>query len=129
MYLQYNRGPTTNAVYKSMIPNTIVSRFDCMSRFVPNSPMLLFKESKDNDGYLPNMSDDMYTDILYQVTLTTKPGLAQYEATVRRHIIQDTYEARPEEISRVNKYGTQPHCLMDEFPHLRKYCYCRVQKE
>ena len=102
-------------------------RFD--SRFVPNSKVLRFKESSDRDGYLPDMSDDMYTnDILYQVTLTTKPGLAQYEATVRRHIAQDTYEARLEEISRINKYGAQPHCVADEFPHLRKYCYCRVQQ-
>lgn len=76
------------------------------------------------------MSDKMSNNIvLYQVTVTTEPGMARYEATVRRHIKEDMYRARIADISRINMYGKQPHCIMDELPHLRKYCFCRVQIE
>lgn len=55
----------------------------------------------------------------YQVTFTTKPGDAVFEATVRK----DNGEFKiSSEASRINKYGNQSHCINDFI--YRKYCYC-----
>lgn len=97
-------------------------------RYAPNESVLKFKQSADNDGYVADLSDKMKANYeMYQVTISTKPGEAEYEATVTHLLKNDTYTLKLTDISRINKYGNQPHCIMAEFPLLRPYCYCKVQ--
>lgn len=58
--------------------------------------------------------------LTYTLTLVTKPGEAQLESTVRYH--DKTYELVAD-VSRINKYGNQSHCITDFI--YRKYCYCK----
>lgn len=46
-------------------------------------------------------------------------GEGQLEATVTHH--NKTFELTAE-ISRINMYGNQSHCILD--PFYQKYCYC-----
>ena len=67
-----------------------------------------------------------YPSESYEVVLETKPNSALFEAT----LVQDlqTKEIRVNgDISRINKYGKQPHCIAEKFPHLRQFCYCKQQ--
>ncbi|XP_068218189.1 uncharacterized protein [Palaemon carinicauda] len=65
----------------------------------------------------PKMKDTTITS--YTVIFSTTPGGAMMEATVRRR--KEEYEVGSE-ISRINMYGNQSHCITDEI--YRKYCYC-----
>nr|XP_027230658.1 uncharacterized protein LOC113822323 [Penaeus vannamei] len=53
------------------------------------------------------------------VAFVTLPGEGQLEATVTHH--NKTFELTAE-ISRINMYGNQSHCILD--PFYQKYCYC-----
>ena len=97
-------------------------------KLVPNDKVLKFKQTMDSDGRTADFSDNTkVTEVLYQVTVTVKPSMARYEATVKYSPGGETFRTNVAEISRINKYGTQPHCVMDRLPHLRPYCYCTVQ--
>ena len=103
-------------------------------RYSPNESVLKFKHKSDADGsadgYKADLSDTMTADrVMYQVGIRTQPGDASYEGTVTYIVKEDKFESNTLEISRINKYGNQPKCIMDELPHLRKYCYCKVQLE
>ncbi|XP_066974616.1 uncharacterized protein [Macrobrachium rosenbergii] len=56
----------------------------------------------------------------YLVTFVTKPGGAVMESTLKYH--GGKYELTSD-VSRVNKYGNQSHCIVDDI--VRKYCYCK----
>ena len=97
-------------------------------RYAPNDNVLKFKKSKDSDGRIADLSDDMQAnEVLYQVTIVTEPGWGQFEATVKLSTSTDKFYVNSRDISRINRYGNQPHCVMDKLPHLRPYCYCKVQ--
>ena len=67
------------------------------------------------------------TEVFYQIQVTTKPSMALYESTIKHSISEDTYTVNEKEISRVNVYGDQPHCVEADIPMLRPYCYCKIQ--
>ena len=97
-------------------------------KFEPNHDVLKFKQSSDFDGRKADMSDNMQvSEILYQVTVRTQPGNGLFEATIKYNVKDKKYVANDREISRINKYGKQPHCVMEQHPHLRPFCYCKVQ--
>ena len=99
-------------------------------RYEPDERVLKFKQSSGRDGDIADFTDDMTaSEVLYQVTITTKPGGGKYEGTVTHVISEDKYHVKSSDISRIDLYGNQPHCVMDEMPHLRAYCYCKVQIE
>ena len=76
------------------------------------------------------MTDQMtYDDILYQLTIVTQPGLARYRAIVRRHISQNLYESRTEEISCLDEYGKLSPCMTDAMAHVQKYCFCKFKSD
>ncbi|XP_014672302.1 PREDICTED: uncharacterized protein LOC106812834 [Priapulus caudatus] len=95
------------------------------SSFKPNSRLLSFSKTKDVDGLIPefhNRPDVVRID--YRVTVSTEPGSGLFEATLTLLKGQlDQVDAS--RISRVNKYGDAPHCIMDTREDLRKYCYCK----
>ena len=97
----------------------------------PPTSMLQFKASADNDGRYADLSDKMTSTIeLYQLTIVTTPGGAVYEATVkhdRSAADGKKFTASEREISRINRYGNQPHCVATRLPRLRPFCYCRKQ--
>lgn len=100
----------------------------CVLRYTPNEEVMKYKGGADYDNYKPDLSDKMATDyILYQVTIRTDPNQGLYEGTVTHQLDERKFESPVQQISRINKYGNQPHCVMKEIPHLRKYCYCKVQ--
>ncbi|CAH1780947.1 unnamed protein product [Owenia fusiformis] len=95
----------------------------------PNDKVLKFKKSADYDGRIPDLSDDLTsTHILYQVTIVTMPGGGQFESTIMHSKEDDSFKLNERDISRINKYGNAPHCVMTRLPHLRPYCYCKIQK-
>ena len=84
------------------------------------------RSTGDESGAL--LEDEMtVTEIFYQIQVTTKPSMALYESTVKHSIYEDTYTVNANEISRVNIYGDQPHCVESVLPMLRPYCFCKIQ--
>ncbi|GIY06873.1 uncharacterized protein CDAR_76941 [Caerostris darwini] len=99
-----------------------------LEKFVPNKDFLAFKQNADLDGRAGEFSDNTrVTEILYQVQIETYPSEGIYESIVKYNAEDKKYYVKEEEISRVNMYGNQEHCIHDEFPELRKYCYCKIQ--
>ncbi|XP_013399303.1 uncharacterized protein LOC106165596 [Lingula anatina] len=94
--------------------------------------VLTFEKSADQDGRMPQFSieERIFAEdcVFYQVTIETQPGLGRFEATVYQSTKEKTFNCAYSSISRINMYGEQPHCIMDDFPHLRPYCYCKEQK-
>ena len=96
--------------------------------YTPNDKLLKFKFSKDVDGRVPDLSGTTnINEVFYQITVSLAPGNGLFEATIRHHITDDSFHVSPAQISRINKYGNQPHCIQQTLPHLRQYCYCTVQ--
>jgi hypothetical protein len=77
----------------------------------------------------------------YFFQITTSPNNAIYEFTVvyefdlndesltnvfeLNKLNLDKFTIKENSISRINKYGNDPHCINEKFPDLRKYCYCK----
>lgn len=96
--------------------------------YIPNNNLLMFKQSKDRDGRVADLSDNMaLIEVFFQITITASPSRAKYEATIKVNLKTSKYLVNDKEISRINKYGSQPHCVASRLPHLRPYCYCRQQ--
>lgn len=93
----------------------------------PQENLLKFKQNADIDGFVPDLTSTtkVFTEI-YQVKITTTPGYAIYEASVTHSLINDTLNAKISDISRINKYGVQANCIINLYPDLRKYCYCKT---
>ena len=97
-------------------------------KHAPHSDLLKFTHSKTPDGFVAVLEDKMKaTEVFYQIQVTTKPSMALYESTVKHSISTGTYTVSDKEISRVNVYGDQPHCVEADFPTLCPYCYCKIQ--
>lgn len=93
--------------------------------YVPQDKLLKFKKSKDFHGRVADLSDQMTSDEkYYQITIITSPNNGIYEGTVKYNTKYKLFTMNDKEISRINKYGSQPHCVMENYPHLRPYCYC-----
>ncbi|XP_013412040.1 uncharacterized protein LOC106174860 [Lingula anatina] len=98
-----------------------------------NAKVLTYLMASDYDGRVPKYSINetvfsIENGTFYQVTIETHPGLGRFEATVYQMPDGKTFKCSDSSISRINKYGKQPHCVMRAFPHLRPYCYCKKQK-
>ena len=57
----------------------------------------------------------------YELVFTVQPSGGMFEVTVK--LIGNSVKVDPN-MSRINRYGDQPKCIADIYPHLRKYCYC-----
>lgn len=94
-------------------------------RVIPSDKVLRFEQSKNDvidRTVLYGERVNTYVD--YQITLQTKPGDAVFEGTLRYDENEKTLDLVGD-ISRINKYGSQSHCV--EGYHLRKLCYCKKQ--
>ena len=61
----------------------------------------------------------------YQIIFTTKPNDGKYEATFSVSASDGVVKGNPE-ISRINTYGDQPKCVAKEYPHARRFCFCKI---
>ena len=96
--------------------------------FAPHTSLLKFRKSLDSDGRKADLSDNMEaSELFFQLTITTLPNHGKYEATLKFIQNENTFVANEKEISRINKYGNQSHCVTKTLPHLRPYCYCKTQ--
>ncbi|XP_071949378.1 uncharacterized protein [Antedon mediterranea] len=103
-------------------------------RMIPNSEILKFDKTVDFDqrepGFLKEANVDVHEmSLLYQVTVETAPGPGLFEATIKMSHDEKNitrYEIT-EEISRINLYGDQPKCIVNKYPKVAKYCYCKNQ--
>lgn len=92
----------------------------------PNENLLKFYKNVDVDGFVPDLSAKMKVNSnVYQIKVILEPGNAVFEASIIHHLAKDEMEVRISDISRVNMYGSQAKCVERNFPHLRKYCYCK----
>ncbi|KAK2142660.1 hypothetical protein LSH36_926g00042 [Paralvinella palmiformis] len=62
-------------------------------------------------------------DKLHPLTIETSPNNGLYEATIQAVVIEHSLSIVGD-ISRINRYGDQPHCILEKHPDLRKYCLC-----
>ncbi|KAL8595962.1 hypothetical protein ACOMHN_018274 [Nucella lapillus] len=99
---------------------------------------LTFYEITKSARYIPNSSDRSaeWTVLnynnesapslthLYQVSFKTLPGQGHFEVTCQLDVKTSTFKVNTKQISRINKYGSQPACIQKRLPHLRPYCYC-----
>ncbi|KAB7501896.1 hypothetical protein Anas_00019, partial [Armadillidium nasatum] len=101
---------------------------------LPNEGLMSFRKTFDYDGFLPDFGDQMsISEEVYQITIQTVPtkeyfytsnDLPIFEASLTYNTKQDSFSVKIDDISRINMYGDQPHCIMKHHPHLRKFCYC-----
>ncbi|KAL8581186.1 hypothetical protein ACOMHN_038287 [Nucella lapillus] len=61
---------------------------------------------------------------LYQLSFQTVPGHGHFEVTCTYDVTSRQFSVKSNEISRINKYGSQPACIQHSRPDLRPYCYC-----
>ncbi|CAH1780946.1 unnamed protein product [Owenia fusiformis] len=110
-----------NKLYLRRIVNAVMLKL--------NDNVLKFKKSADYDGRIPDFSDDLTSGhILYQVTIVTMPGDGHFESTIMHSKYDDSFKMNEGAISRINKYGNDPHCVMTKLPYLRRFCHCKLQK-
>jgi len=57
-----------------------------------------------------------------KVIFMTAPGNAEFYGTVVRQISNNSYSWALSDITRVNTFGNQSHCISDK--NMKKYCYC-----
>lgn len=99
-----------------------------IEKLQPNKALLKFRKNADKDGFVGEFTDDTkLTEIIYQVQLRAFPSDAIYEASVKHNTVKNIFIVKENELSRVNMYANQEHCIHDTYPNLRKYCYCRKQ--
>ena len=117
-----------DVVFKSTskCQNITLKSVDIALKFVPNKKLLQFKGTKiENRRGKALFGEAMSTDfVLLQVTFTTIPSEAKYEATVKYHVANKVFSAKTSDISRLNAYGNQSACIQKEYPHLSPYCQC-----
>jgi hypothetical protein len=93
----------------------------------PNDKLLKFKSSdyEGNADFSMKQNADNFIK-LYQLIVHTKPGGGHFEATVKYDVGNGIFISNVKEISRTNAYGKDPDCVTSRFPHLARFCYCKV---
>ena len=92
-----------------------------------------FSRSSDIHGRIKILEEETKSNmkesqVLYQMTFMTKPGNALFEVTVSQKG-KDSWKTSERDISRINKYGDAPFCILNINRQLRQYCYCNALVE
>lgn len=96
------------------------------AKLIPQKSLMRFKSNKDVDGFLADLTAKTKVSYdMYQVKIITSPSNAIYESSVLYDFTSNEFRVKLSDISRVNKYGEQAHCIYTENPELRKFCYCK----
>lgn len=92
-------------------------------KLLPSEKVLRFEESKnDVINRFVKYGDRSKAQVNYQLTFSTVPGNALFEATMQFDERDDSYKMISD-ISRINEYGHQGDCI--DVHKLRKFCYCK----
>ncbi|CAH1369497.1 unnamed protein product [Tenebrio molitor] len=103
-----------------------VLNIEWVMKMTPNENLIKYNKNADLDGFVADLSAKMQLKSdLYQIKVILLPGNSIFEASVTYLIDEDKLNIKMSDISRINMYGRQARCIEDEFPHLRKYCYCK----
>ncbi|XP_023239067.1 uncharacterized protein LOC111637735 [Centruroides sculpturatus] len=114
--------------FSTLCIQLVLDKITRAEKLSPNQALLKFKKNADKDGFVGDFSDNTkVSEVIYQIQLVAFPSKAKYEASVKFNIETKTFNVQEREISRINLYGNQPHCVYDTHPNLRKYCYCKIQ--
>ena len=115
---------------RTLCTELVLDSVQSAAKYAASDNVLKFRGSQDVDGREADMSDSMAANvILYQISISVIPSGGKYEATIRYFSKAKKFQVNEKEISRINKYGNQPHCIMRQKPHLRPYCYCKKSIE
>ncbi|CAG2196516.1 unnamed protein product [Mytilus edulis] len=93
---------------------------------IPSDKVLLYGKTREQVIKKTYKYGDRIESLIidYQITVQTKPGDAILEGTLRFDEKRKTYDLVGD-VSRINKYGEQSHCIDQN--HLKKLCYCKIQ--
>lgn len=93
---------------------------------MPSEKVQTFETIKDGNGLGIGepifLNDFVQRECNYQIQFETVPGNGQFEASVK--IIDGKFIVYGD-ISRINRYGSQPHCIFRTHPYMRKFCLCK----
>nr|KAI8749643.1 CAunnamed protein product [Biomphalaria glabrata] len=97
-----------------------------VSRQVVNEDLLRFKETTGDRGLEPILANKSMTleRVIYQLTFFTEPGHGEFEVTLEYLPSTDVMTVDPKAISRINKYGDDPACILQKNREIRQFCYC-----
>ena len=61
-------------------------------------------------------------EVYYSITVRTTPGEGLFEATMKYNTVLGNFTVPEQDISRINAYGNQSHCVTTR--SLLRFCYC-----
>ncbi|CAG5127274.1 unnamed protein product [Candidula unifasciata] len=112
--------------YRSDCALLSVGNVTMLSKLFTSDDVLKFKETAGDRGLEPIMSAETARDkVIYQLTFFTEPGHGEFEITLEHLIATESMSVNPKSISRINKYGNDPACILDKNREIRQYCYCK----
>jgi hypothetical protein len=92
-------------------------------KLLPSEKILRFEESKnDVINRFVKYGSRSKARVNYQLTFSTVPGHALFEATMQFDETDHSYKMISD-ISRINEYGKQSTCI--DIHKLRKFCFCQ----
>ncbi|XP_050357845.1 uncharacterized protein LOC126778399 [Nymphalis io] len=77
------------------------------------------------EGSKDKSSNNLRTNVYYQIMIVMSPGRAVYEGSMQYDTKLDTFIILDKDVSRISAYGDEPACVSTTDPHLNKYCYCK----
>ncbi|XP_072152981.1 uncharacterized protein [Bemisia tabaci] len=115
-----------NAEFTDLCAKLTIKQIHWATKMVPNRSVMKFKGARDNDGFVPDLSDSVHVTMeTYQLKVTTSPGDGIFEFSVNYDVNGNSYKLKMEDISRINEYGEQDGCIENTLHNLRKFCYCK----
>ena len=79
----------------------------------------------ETEKSLYRKENDLFYQVVFQISLTTWPGQARYELSLKFNRLDGTFEFNKNEISRINSYNQTSSCIALERPDLRQFCVCK----
>ena len=110
----------------------------------PPKPMVNL--NRQIDLLRPPTVETDFLKYLFQVQTKPNGGIYEFEIEIEKNVVQRRREQQQQRstiinyfkylpaltnnlISRINKYGNDEHCIHDDFPDLRKFCFCKIKFE
>lgn len=120
-----------NSVASKLCARLSLKKINSAQQQLPNEKMQTFLHSKrdhrcDSCGVVAGSRSEntLARDTVYQVQFTTSPNNGLYEVSVK---LTKGNPSLAGDISRVDRYGSQPDCIKTTYTHLVKFCLCNQQ--
>lgn len=126
--LQYTIDTINNYTsgYRNDCALLTVEKVTDLTKLETRTEVLKFLKTDDMGGiYNINFNGTNKNEMtLYQLTFYTTPGHGYFEVTVTHDVPRNKFTVNEKEISRINKYGNDPACILQKNRQIRQYCYC-----